>query len=82
MNGVPTKAEERNKFLYETQSLLPYKRKEMVLDFVDKAKALMEQELILDAIYNQMDYKTMGTYDKAKYQGSIQKLEEVLKLMA
>ena len=74
-------AEERNKFLYETKSLLPYKRTEMVLDFVDKAKALLEQELIIDALYNQMDYKTMGAYESNKYKGSIQRLEEVLKLM-
>ena len=75
-------AEERNKFLYETNPLLPCKRKEMFIEFIDKAKALMEQELIIDKVYSQMDYKTMDLYEKTKYQGSIQKLEEVLKLMA
>lgn len=75
-------AEERNKFLYETKSLLPCKRKEMFIEFIDKAKALMEQELILDKLYSQMDYKTMDLYEKTKYQGSIQKLEEVLKLIS
>ena len=49
-------AEERNKFLYETKPLLPCKRKEMFIEFIDKAKALMEQELILDKLYSQMDY--------------------------
>lgn len=74
-------AEERNKFLYETKTLPPYKRAEMALNFIDKAKALMEQELILDALYNQMDYKTMGAYESNKYKGSIKKLEEVITLM-
>ena len=75
-------AEERNKFLYETKTLPPYKRAEMALDFIEKAKALMEQELILDALYNQMDYKTMGAYESNKYRGAIQKMEEVITVMS
>jgi len=51
---------ERNSFLYETKSLTPVKRKEMINDFIAKAQALCEQELILDDLYNSMDYKTMG----------------------
>lgn len=73
MNAV-----ERNKFLYETNKLLPYQKTEMAVDFIDKAKALMEQELIIDGLYSQMDYKTMGVYKSNLYKASIQKLKEVL----
>ncbi len=74
-------AGERNKFLYKTKGLLPYQRKEMALDLMDKAKALLEQELIFDAMYNQMDYKTMGAYESNKYKGSINKLTESMALI-
>ena len=74
-------AEERNKFLYETRPLLPCQRTEMALDFVDKAKALLEQELILDALYRQMDYKSMHAYESDRYERSIKNLKEVIELM-
>ncbi len=58
---------DRNKFLYETKSLTTVKRKEMINDFIAKAQALCEQELILDDLYNSMDYKTMGPLDRNQY---------------
>ncbi len=69
---------DKAKFLYETKALLPYKRKEMALEFILKAKALFEQELIIDAMYNQMDYKTMDNLTKTKYKGTINDLEKVI----
>ena len=57
-------AEERNKFLYETKPLLPCKRKEMFIEFIDKAKSLDGARNIRQALYSQMDYKTMDLYEK------------------
>ncbi|QRN86012.1 hypothetical protein JR334_01910 [Clostridia bacterium] len=71
-------AEERNKFLYGTRLLKPCDRKEMALDYIDKAKALLEQEMILNDIYRQMDYKSMSAYESGHYDKSIRKLDEVL----
>lgn len=61
------KENERSKFLYETKKLYPYQRKEMAIDYISKAKDLLEQELIIDAMYNQMDYKTMDSLTRDKY---------------
>jgi len=69
---------ERSKFLYETKALMPYKRKDMTIDFILKAKALLEQELILDAMYNQMDFKTMDNLTKDNYRQAINSLDFVL----
>lgn len=72
------KLQERNEFLYKTKALLPYKRKEMIVDMLEKSRALMEQELILDAIYNSMDFKGMNAYDTDKYRKSITQLDDLL----
>lgn len=61
------KPDEKNAFLYETKKLKPFERKEMVIDFIVKAKALCEQELVIDAMHSQMDVKTMGTLEKGRY---------------
>lgn len=58
---------ERSKFLYETKKLTPNERRKMTIDFISKAKDLLEQELIIDAFYNSMDYKTMDNLTKEKY---------------
>jgi len=73
------KPEERNSFLYETKKLAPYKRKEMIIEFVEKAKALCEQELIIDAMYNQMDFASMHIGEKNAYESAIRGFEETLK---
>ena len=67
------KIRERNEFLYKTKALLPYKRREMIADMLEKSKALMEQELVLDHIYKSMDFK-----DKDKYKSSINQLDGLL----
>lgn len=72
-------AEERNKFLYETKGLTQCKRLEMVIEFISKAKALCEQEIILDKLYDSMDYKTMGAYESDKYRSAIKRLDEIIK---
>ena len=36
--------EERNAFLYKNRELLPYKRQELILEHLEKAKALIDQE--------------------------------------
>lgn len=72
------KLQERNEFLYKTKALLPYKRKEMIVDMLEKSRALMEQELILDAVYNSMDFKGMNAYDTDKYKKSITQLDDLL----
>ncbi len=69
---------ERSKLLYETKKILPYKRQAMAIDFICMAKDLFEQELILDAMYDQMDYKTMDNLTKTKYKGTINDLEKVI----
>lgn len=72
--------EERNKFLYATRVMLPKERKEVFVDLIERAQALMEQELILDRIYAQMDYKSMNAYESDKYKKGINKLSEVMVL--
>ena len=59
--------EDRNSFLYKNRELLPYKRQELILDHLEKAKALIDQELILDKLYGSMDYKTMSNLDRDRY---------------
>lgn len=72
--------EERNKFLYATRVMLPKERKEVFIDLIERAQALMEQELILDRMYAQMDYKSMNAYESDKYKKGINKLSEVMVL--
>lgn len=70
--------EERNEFLYEHKGLLPYQRKELILEHLEKAKALIDQELILDKLYDQMDCKTMSNLDRQKYINAFFKVDETL----
>ena len=71
--------EERNEFLYKTRELLPCKRRELILDHLEKAKALIDQELILDKLYGQMDYKTMSNLDRSRYIKSLASVDEAIK---
>ena len=72
------KLKERNEFLYKTKALLPYKRRELIVDMLEKSRALMEQELILNSVYKSMDFKGMGSYDSDKYRTSINQLDGLL----
>ena len=72
------KIRERNEFLYKTKSLLPYERREMIVDMIEKSRALMEQELILNSLYKSMDFKSMSSYDSNKYRSSINQLDGLL----
>lgn len=72
--------EERNKLLYATRVMLPKERKEVFIDLIERAQALMEQELMLDRMYAQMDYKSMNAYESDKYKKGINKLSEVMVL--
>lgn len=76
------KPDEKNAFLYETKKLKPFERKEMVIDFIAKAKALCEQELVIDEMHSQMDVKTMGTLEKGRYEKSIQGLDDLIKILS
>jgi hypothetical protein len=69
-----------SKFLYVTSKLTTCQRKELIIDFIEKAKALMEQELIIDDFYSQMNYMTMNNYEKVMYMTGINKLTSVIKL--
>jgi hypothetical protein len=71
--------EERNAFLYKNRELLPYKRQELILDHLEKAKALIDQELILDKLYGQMDYKTMSNLDRDRYIRSLASVDDTIK---
>lgn len=72
------KLKERNKFLYETKKLTPSERTEIIVDMLEKSRALMEQELIIDSIYDSMDFKSMSSYDSDKYKSSISQLDGLL----
>lgn len=69
---------ERSKFLYETKKLTLNERKKMAIDFISKAKDLLEQELIIDAVYDSMDYKTMDNLTKEKYKQAQVGLQMIL----
>lgn len=72
------KENERSKFLYETKKLYPYQRKEMALDFISKAKDLLEQELIIDAMCKQMGYKTIDSITRDRYKQAQVGLQMIL----
>lgn len=78
----PVKASERNAFLYKTKSLASFERKAMAVSFICKAKALFEQELIIDVIYSQMDYKTMNVAEKNAYNNVIGGCSALLKVLS
>ena len=71
--------EERNAFLYKNRELLPYKRQELILEHLEKAKALIDQELILDKLYGQMDYKTMSNLDRDRYIRSLASVDDAIR---
>lgn len=73
--------EERQKFAYEIRNTTPNKRKEMAIEFISKAKFLMEQELIIDNMYDQCDFKTMGMIEKGKYNKLITALNNVIDII-
>ena len=50
----------------------------MAIGFISKAKDLLEQELIIDAMYAQMDYKTMDNLTKEKYKQAQVGLQVIL----
>ena len=66
---------ERNEFLYKHRELLPFERRELMLEHLEKAKALIDQELILDKLYDQMDYKTMGNLNRTLYINALQNID-------
>jgi len=70
--------EERNEFLYRHRALLPYKRQQLVLDHLEKAKALIDQELILDKLYGQMDYKTMSNLERDAYMKALRIIDKAI----
>jgi hypothetical protein len=71
--------EERNTFLYKNRELLPYKRQELILDHLEKAKALIDQELMLDKLYGSMDYKTMSNLDRDRYTKSLVSVDDAIR---
>jgi hypothetical protein len=71
--------EERNAFLYKNRELLPYKRQELILEHLEKAKALIDQELILDKLYGQMDYKTMSNLDRDRYIRALASVDDAIR---
>ena len=71
-------AEDKAKLLYETQPLLPNKRKELIIEHLSKASALLDQELILNKIYDSMDFKTMDSLTKSRYENSIHFIRRIV----
>ena len=72
---------ERNEFLYDTRVLSPANRREMAIEFMAKAQALLEQELIIDAMYSQMDFKAMHSWETDIYKRGIALLSEANRVL-
>ena len=72
------KPEERNEFLYRHRALLPYMRQQLISDHLEKAKALIDQELILDKLYGQMDYKTMSNLERDAYMKALRIIDNAI----
>ncbi len=72
------KPEERTEFLYKRKALLPGKRRELILEHLEKAKALIDQEFILDKLYDQMDYTTMGNLNRILYINVLQNIDNAV----
>ena len=72
------KPEERNEFLYRHRALLPSKRQQLISEHLEKAKALIDQELILDKLYGQMDYKTMSNLERDAYMKALRIIDNAI----
>ena len=70
--------EDKAKYLYGTQPLLPNERKNLIIEHLSKASALLDQELILDSYYGSMDFKTMNNLTKDRYKNAIHFIRRVV----
>lgn len=66
-------------FVYKHRKLLPYKRKELIIECLEKAELLLTQELDIDQMYAQMDGRTMERSQAAIYSNAIEKIKETVK---
>ena len=72
------KPEDRNEFLHKHRALLPYERQQLISDHLEKAKALIDQELILDKLYGQMDYKTISNLERDAYMKALRIIDNAI----
>ena len=59
---------EIQRFKYDSKRLSPCDRQEQIKEHLQKAIALLDVEIIIQAMYDQMDYSTLNTryYKTAK----------------
>lgn len=70
--------EERNKFAYQHRGLFPYERKSMAEEYIYKAMALLEDEVLIQNCYSSMDYSTLPT---GHYKDTIKELNGAIKIL-
>lgn len=66
---------EIQKFKYDSKSLEPYERQEQIKEHLQKAIALLDVEIIIQAMYDQMDY---GSLNMNYYKSAKDKLEKAM----
>lgn len=67
---------ELQKFKYDSKCLAPYQRQEKIKEHLQKAIALLDVEIIIQAMYDQMDYSSLNMY---YYKQAKETLEQVIK---
>lgn len=70
--------EERTNFAYQHRGLYPYERKSMAEEYIYKAMALLEDEVLIQNLYNSMDYSTLPT---GHYKDTIKELKGAIKIL-
>lgn len=70
--------EERRKFAYQHRKLYPYERKNMAEEYMYKAMALLEDEVLMQDTYSSMDYSTLPT---GHYKDTIKELKGAIKTL-
>lgn len=66
---------ELQKFKYDNKCLAPYQRQEQIKEHLQKAIALLDVEIIIQAMYDQMDY---GSLNMEYYKQAKENLEKVI----
>ena len=66
---------EIQKFKYDSKGLRPCDRQEQIKEYLQKAIALLDIEIIIQAMYEQMDY---GSLNMNYYKSAKNKLEKAM----
>ena len=64
--------ENMKNFIHDAKRMLPYERKNMVLELMEIAESLLKLEIDINDAYRSMDFKGMDGYTEAKYKDTME----------